>query len=159
MTNSKTYRSQKVQSVQVEAMVAGREGQPAVMALLKRLSEGRKVRVVVEPSGTYGDAFRYACHCAGQAVERGSTAAPDALVCQGGTDVQRRLGNGTPNMLVGSFSTGLQASGCAKGPPRFTPHAPGSALPGRMRPKKWQKSRLVPLAGGVFIKRILVTPF
>ena len=111
MTNSRTYRSQKVQSVQVEAMVAGREGQPAVvgvdvgkkelflavrwpdghterpvvvaqpeelpaaMALLKRLSEGRKVRVVVEPSGTYGDAFRYACHRAGQAVERVSTVA------------------------------------------------------------------------------------
>ncbi len=111
MTNSKTYRSQKVQSVQVEAMLAGREGQPAVvgvdvgkkelflavrwpdghterpvvvaqpeelpaaMVLLGRLSEGRKVRVVVEPSGTYVDAFRYACHRAGQAVERVSTVA------------------------------------------------------------------------------------
>ena len=33
MTNSRTYRSQKVQSVQVEAMVAGREGQPAVVGV------------------------------------------------------------------------------------------------------------------------------
>ncbi len=31
MTNGLTYCSQKVQSVQVKAMLAGREGQPAVV--------------------------------------------------------------------------------------------------------------------------------
>jgi transposase len=42
----------------------------AAMDLLKRLSEGRRLRVALEASGTYGDAFRYGCSQAGLAVER-----------------------------------------------------------------------------------------
>lgn len=111
MSNSRTYRSQKVQSVSLEALVAGRDGQTAVvgvdvgkeklylavrwpdgqterpvvaeqpgelgalMSFLSQLGGGRKVRVIMEPSGTYGDTFRYACHRAGQAVERVSPVA------------------------------------------------------------------------------------
>ena len=111
MTNSRTYRSQNVQAVKLEGMLAGREGQAAVVGVdvgkeklylvvrwpdgqtehpvvvkqpeelgmavefLKRLAKDRKLRVALEPSGTYGDAFRYACHGAGQAVERVSPVA------------------------------------------------------------------------------------
>ncbi len=109
MTNSRTYRSQSVESVELKKMLAGREGQSAVVGvdvgkeklymmvrwengqterpvvvlqpeelgvaieLLKGLAAGRKLRVAMEPSGTYGDPFRYACHKAELVVERGAT--------------------------------------------------------------------------------------
>lgn len=111
MVNSKTYRSQNVQNVDVAQILAGREDQAAVVGVdvgkeklflvvrwsdvqtdrpvmvaqpeelgmaigfLQGLAAGRKLRVAIEPSGTYGDAFRYACHRAGLAVERVSPVA------------------------------------------------------------------------------------
>ncbi|MDA8377522.1 MAG: transposase [Planctomycetia bacterium] len=111
MVNSKTYRGQNVQKVDVAQMVAGREGQAAVVGVdtgkknlylavrwgdgqtdrpvvvsqpeelglavdfLQRLSAGRNLRVAIEPSGTYGDAFRYDCHRVGLSVERVSPVA------------------------------------------------------------------------------------
>ncbi len=47
----------------------------AAIGLLQELSQGRRMRVALEPSGTYGDAFRYGCSQAGLAVERVSGAA------------------------------------------------------------------------------------
>src|SRR3954454_18351746 len=41
-----------------------------VVGLLSRLAVGRQLRVALEPSGTYGDALRQACHDAGLAVLR-----------------------------------------------------------------------------------------
>ncbi|NNM89067.1 MAG: hypothetical protein HKL95_11195 [Phycisphaerae bacterium] len=105
MTNSKTYRSQNVQAVKLEAMLAGHDGESAVvgvdvgkeqlylavrwpdgqterpmvvnqsgelgmaMEFLQKLSKDRRLRVALEPSGTYGDPFRYACHRVGLAAE------------------------------------------------------------------------------------------
>jgi transposase len=46
-----------------------------LVALLRQLSLGRQLRVVMEPTGTYGDAARQACHDAGIAVWRVSTKA------------------------------------------------------------------------------------
>jgi transposase len=43
---------------------------PAVVALLKSLAVGRRLRVALEPSGTYGDALRQALHDAGLEVLR-----------------------------------------------------------------------------------------
>ncbi|MGC9259667.1 MAG: IS110 family transposase [Phycisphaerae bacterium] len=111
MVNSKTYRSQDVQKVDVAQMVAGREGQAVVVGVdtgkrnlymvvrwmdgqtdrpivvaqpeelglavdfLQRLAAGRNLRVAIEPTGTYGDAIRYACHGVGLSVERVSPVA------------------------------------------------------------------------------------
>jgi transposase len=46
-----------------------------LVALLRELSQGRQLRVVMEPTGTYGDAARQAFHDAGIAVWRVSTKA------------------------------------------------------------------------------------
>ena len=106
MTGSRTYRSQNVESMDLESMLLGREGQRCVVGVdvgksklylvirwangeasspvvvsqpsqigvgigfLQKLSAGRELRVAMEPSGTYGDVFRYACHRAGLSVER-----------------------------------------------------------------------------------------
>lgn len=43
---------------------------PALVERLKQLGQGRRLRVALEPSGTYGDALRQALHDAGIAVER-----------------------------------------------------------------------------------------
>jgi transposase len=43
---------------------------PALIGLLRRLAEGRRLRLALEPSGTYGDALRQACHDAGLEVWR-----------------------------------------------------------------------------------------
>jgi transposase len=43
---------------------------PVLIERLKQLGEGRRLRVALEPSGTYGDALRQALHDAGIAVER-----------------------------------------------------------------------------------------
>lgn len=40
------------------------------LKLLQGLAQGRELKVALEPSGTYGDPFRYACHRAGLRVER-----------------------------------------------------------------------------------------
>ncbi len=45
------------------------------LQFLKRLSSGRTLQVAMEPSGTYGDAFRYACQGAGLSVFRVSPVA------------------------------------------------------------------------------------
>ena len=47
----------------------------AAIRLLEQLSQGRRMRVALEPSGTYGDAFRYGCSQAGLQVERVSGSA------------------------------------------------------------------------------------
>lgn len=113
MVNSRTYRSQNVQNVDVAQMVSGRGGQVPVVGvdvgkeklyLVVRWPDGQterpvvvlqpdelglaiellqglvpacqeKLRVAMEPSGTYGDAFRYACYRAGLSVERVSPVA------------------------------------------------------------------------------------
>ena len=46
-----------------------------LVALLRELSQGRQLRVAMEPTGTYGDAARQALHDAGIAVWRVSTKA------------------------------------------------------------------------------------
>ncbi|MBV8431564.1 MAG: transposase [Solirubrobacterales bacterium] len=46
------------------------EQTPEVIGLLVRLAQGRTLRVALEPSGTYGDALRQACHDAGLEVLR-----------------------------------------------------------------------------------------
>ncbi len=43
---------------------------PELVDRLKQLGQGRRLRVALEPSGTYGDALRQALHDAGIAVER-----------------------------------------------------------------------------------------
>jgi transposase len=43
---------------------------PELVGLLARLAQGRQLRLALEPSGTYGDALRQACHDAGLAVLR-----------------------------------------------------------------------------------------
>lgn len=109
MGNSRTYRSRSVESVDMEKMLEGREGQKAWvgvdvgkdslymvvrwadgeytrpivvsqpgnlrkgLALLKRLAEGRELGIALEPSGTYGDSFRYQCHLMGLRVCRVET--------------------------------------------------------------------------------------
>jgi transposase len=45
------------------------------MVLLKRIGQGRDLRVALEPTGSYGDVFRYACHGSGLTVERVSPVA------------------------------------------------------------------------------------
>ncbi len=106
MAGSRTYRSQNVESMDLESMLLGREGQLCVVGVdvgkgklylvirwansetsspvvvsrpsqigvgigfLQKLSADRELRVAMEPSGTYGDVFRYVCHRPGLSVER-----------------------------------------------------------------------------------------
>ena len=111
LIHSRTYRSVNVQKVEISSILAGRDGQAAVVGvdvgkeklyLVIRWSDGRTerpvvvsqpeelglaiefiqavaanrdLRVAMEPSGTYGDVFRYACHKAALSVERVSPVA------------------------------------------------------------------------------------
>src|SRR5258707_9458448 len=45
---------------------------PELLRLLVQLAQGRGLCVALEPSGTYGDALRQACHDAGLSVRRAS---------------------------------------------------------------------------------------
>jgi hypothetical protein len=69
-------------------------------------------------------------------------AAPRSVVCQEGSDLQRRARGGAAVMLERSFGTGVETGGCDKTPPSLTPHAAGSALPGGVRPRKMAKVEL-----------------
>lgn len=62
-------------SVSAPIVVRQPEQLDEAMALLKRIGEGRELRVALEPTGSYGDVFRYACHRSGLAVERVSPVA------------------------------------------------------------------------------------
>lgn len=106
MGQKRRYRSQNLESVKLDQLLAGRDSQDAIvgvdvskgtlhlairwpdgrtekpivvqqpeqlvrcMEFIKQMSMGRKLKVALEPTGTYGDPFRFACHRANVTVER-----------------------------------------------------------------------------------------
>jgi hypothetical protein len=66
--------------------------------------------------------------------------APRSVVCHERSDFQRRACRSTAFVLERGFEKAVAPCGCDKTPASLTPHAAGSALPGRVRTYKTAKS-------------------